>query len=297
MKKKLCVITGATSGIGWEAAHQIAAKNCDLIVVGRNEASGNDLKKSIQRQSPTCDFKYFTADLSNMQAVKEVVAQIRKVTEQIDILINNAGGVFSEFALTEIGVEKTLANNHLSYFVFTQGLLDLLLKSEDGRLIIVSSGSHYKVGMDFDTFMSSKKYNIMRAYAQSKLANLMFAYKLTRLLEGTNISTFVLHPGFVKTPIGNKSKNAFHRFAWKVFSFINQRNQILPDESAKTYTYLATERECRAHNGLYFHQGVIKKSSAISYDETYQEKLWKWSEEITGVHYNFPISVETPTEE
>ncbi len=134
----------------------------------------------------------------------------------------------------------------------------------------------------------------MRAYAQSKLANIMFAYKLTRLLSGTNVSTFVLHPGFVKTPIGSKSKNGFHRFAWKAFSFINQRNQILPDESAKTYTYLATERECKAHNGFYFHQGVIQKSSDISYDETLQEKLWDWSEAVTGVHYELPISAEIP---
>ena len=125
----------------------------------------------------------------------------------------------------------------------------------------------------------------MRAYAQSKLANLMFGYKLTELLKESSVSTFILHPGFVKTPIGGKSNHWFHRFAWRAFSFINQRNQILPPESAETYTYLATERECKAHNGLYFHQGVIQKSSGLSYDSNYQDKLWKWSEEVTGVSY------------
>ncbi len=285
VEKKIGVITGATSGIGWEVAHQLCTKNFDLIVVGRSKEKGKALEKSIKATAPNCDFKYFLADMSDMESVKAVVEEIKAATTKIDVLINNAGGVFSDFALTDLGVEKTLANNHLSYYVFTHGLLELLKESNDGRLLIVSSGSHYKVGMNFETFTTKKRYNIMRAYAQSKLANLMFGYQLVKRLKNTNISTFLIHPGFVKTPIGNKSKHWFHRFAWRVFSFFNQRKQIMPDESAKTYVYLATEKECRAHNGLYFHQGIIQKSSKLSYNEEYQKRLWKWTEEVTGVVY------------
>jgi len=285
MENKICVITGATSGIGWEVAHQLCVKNYDLIVVGRSKEKGKALRKSIESTAPNCKFEYVLADMSDMESVKAAVEKVKSITSKIDVLINNAGGVFSDFSLTDLGVEKTLANNHLSYYVFTHGLLEVLKESDDGRLLIVSSGSHYKVGMNFDTFTSKKRYNIMRAYAQSKLANLMFGYELVRRLENTNISTFLIHPGFVKTPIGGKSNHWFHRFAWKAFSFINQRNQIMPDESAKTYVYLAIEKECKAHDGLYFHQGIIQPSSDLSYDEDYQKRLWKWTEDVTGVVY------------
>ncbi len=283
MENKICVISGATSGIGWEAAHQMAKKGFDLKIIGRTPKKLEALKESIQKQTEDCGVEFYTADLSVLTEAKRVVEEIKTSTEKIHALINNAGGVFSNFSLTEEGIEKTMANNHLGYFVITLGLLDLLKEVKDGRIVIVGSGSHYKSSLDFDSFTQKKGYNIMKAYAQSKLANLMFAYQLTRKLKGSNISTFVLHPGVVKTPIGAKSESWLHRTLWKVFAYF--RYNTTPEESARTYVYLASEIEAKAHNGFYFHQGLIEKSSNLSYDEDMQEKLWKWSEEVTGVRF------------
>lgn len=280
---KICVITGATSGIGWEVAHQMAKKGYVLKVIGRSEQKGEDLKQSLLKQDAAVDFEYFVADLSSIKDVKAVAEKINASVDHIDALINNAGGVFSDFELTEDGVEKTMANNHLSYFVLTHALLDKLKAAEEGRILLVASRSHLRASMDFESFTTKKNYNIMRAYAQSKLANVLFGYQLTRYLADTNISTFIIHPGVVKTPIGAKSKSWLHRTVWSLFARFMYNTT--PEASAKNYVYLATEREAKAHNGFYFSAGLIEKSSALSYDQKLQEKLWDWSELKAGVKW------------
>ncbi|MEZ5008413.1 MAG: SDR family NAD(P)-dependent oxidoreductase [Chitinophagales bacterium] len=282
-RSKICVLTGATSGIGWEVAHQMAKKGYVLKVVGRSEKKGEALRKSLKRMHGEVDFEYFVADLSTIKNIKEVAAKINSSVDHIDALINNAGGVFSNFELTEDGIEKTMANNHLSYFVLTHQLLDKLKAADEARLLLVASKSHFRVGLDFETFTQKKKYNIMKAYAQSKLANVMFGYKLTRYLKDTNVSTFIIHPGVVRTPIGSKSDHWLHRTVWSLFAKFMYNTT--PEESAKNYVYLATEKESRAHNGFYFSAGLIEKSSDLSYDEKLQDKLWSWSEEVSGVKY------------
>ena len=281
--KKICVITGATSGIGWEVAHQMAKKGYVLKVVGRSEKKGEALKQSLKRMDVEVDFEYFVADLSSIKDIKEIGAKINSSVDHIDALINNAGGVFSSFELTEDGIEKTMANNHLSYFVLTHELLDKVKKAEEGRILLVASKSHLRASLDFESFTQKKNYNIMKAYGQSKLANVMFGYQLTRYLADTNVSTFIIHPGVVRTPIGSKSDSWLHRTVWSLFAKFMYNTT--PEEAAKNYVYLATEKESRAHNGFYFNVGLIEKSSELSYDEKMQEKLWDWSEEVTGVKY------------
>jgi NAD(P)-dependent dehydrogenase (short-subunit alcohol dehydrogenase family) len=135
--------------------------------------------------------------------------------------------------------------------------------------------------LDFESFTSDKKYFIMRAYAQSKLANVMFTYALARRLEGSAVTAVVLHPGVVGTPIGVKSSKRLHRVAWKLFTKF--RKMITPKEAAITYVYLATSPEAKKYQGVYFHAGVLQRSSEASYDQEVQEKLWAWSEQVAGV--------------
>ena len=286
MKQKVCLITGATSGIGKEVALGMAKRGYQIVVIGRNAEKGTRLESEIKQSSPNCSFAYYLADMSDLENVKAVSAEILAAYPVIDVLVNNAGGVFSSFELTAAGVERTMANNHLGYFISTLGLLPALAKSADPRVIIVSSATHYQAELDFESFHQEKKYQIMKAYGQSKLANVMFTYALDRRLKGSPIKANVIHPGVVKTPIGRKAKNAFHRFAWNVFALFKG---VSPATSAENYFYLAATVEGGKHRGQYFHDGVHQPSSDLSYDESIQEKLWTWSVEQTGVDLDPPL--------
>ena len=280
---RLCVISGATSGIGEAVAYQLAARGWNLVVIGRNKEKGALLLKGLKTQYPDNAYDYLVADLSVQQQVKDVATTVKQKYPVINVLINNAGGVFSKFQMTDEGIEKTMANNHLNYFILTGILLDNIRRADDGRIIVVSSGSHYRAGIDFDSFTRKKGYFIMKAYAQSKLANLMYAYTLARKLEGSNVTVSVLHPGVIRTPIGEKTGSTIQKYIWRVFSRF--RNTGTPDDSAKTYVYLADDPLAAKHHGAYFHEGKVTASSDLSYDEDIQQKLWTWSEEVTGIRY------------
>lgn len=283
MEPKTCVITGATSGIGKAIAMGLADFGYRLVVIGRSQAKGDALQGEILAAFPQCDFTYYLAEMSNIQQVKTVSEQILADFPVIDLLVNNAGGVFSNFELTPDGIERTLATNHLGYFVSTLALLPGLHRSVDPRILITSSGMHFKASIDFDSFQKKKNYYIMRAYGQSKLANVMFTYALDRRLADTAIKVNVLHPGVVKTPIGNKSKKAFHRFAW---SLVAALKGISPEKSARTYLKLGHEADAAQYRGQYFHAGKHQDSAAESYDEGIQERLWAWSVEQTGMDFD-----------
>ena len=281
---KVCVISGATSGIGKVVAEQMLAKAYRLAVVGRSTEKGKTLLEEFKSIHPTADVQYFTADLSSVSAVKSAAAEILQTYDVIDVLINNAGGVFSAFELSEDGVEKTMANNHLNYFVLTLSLMAGLKASSDARIISVSSATHYRVKLDMESFTQKKNYNVLRAYAQSKLANVMFSYALARRLEGSNVSAIAIHPGVVATPIGGKARSAFHRMVWKIFTWLKTKDS--PEKAAKTYVFLATDVKARKYHGEYLHAGVHQKSAELSYDEALQEKLWDWSVSVADIDYN-----------
>lgn len=282
MKQKVSLITGATSGIGKAIALGLSRRGHQLLVIGRSKERGIELQEAIHADNPGCSFQYYLADLADISGMKKISEEILREHPVIDLLINNAGGVFSNFELTPDGVERSMANNHLGYFISTLKLLPALARSEDPRILITSSASHYKAEIDFETFHKEKKYQIMRAYGQSKLANVLFTYALARRLKDTDIKANVLHPGVVKTPIGNKSKKAFHRFAWNVFT---KFKGITSEQSARAYLRIGDDPEGSNYRGQYFHDGVHQDSAKVSYDEELQEKLWQWSVEQTGVDF------------
>jgi len=280
---KICVISGATSGIGEAVAYQLAERGWNLVVIGRSTEKGDILLRGLKAKHPDNSYDYFVADLSVQQEVKAAAGEIKQKYPVIDVLINNAGGVFSKFELTAEGVEKTLANNHLNYFILTGILLDNIRAADDGRIINVSSDSHYRVGINFDSFTSKKGFNIMKAYGQSKLANVMFAYSLARKLNGSSITVSVLHPGVINTPIGTKTGSTLIKYIWLFFAWLRKTGS--PDDSARTYVYLADDPSATKHHGEYFQFGKVNASSDLSYDEEIQEKLWRWSEDVTAITY------------
>jgi retinol dehydrogenase-14 len=273
---KTILITGGTSGLGLEACRQLAALGNRILFVGRDEHRCIEAKKEIEKAGGK-EVEYFIADLSSQKEIRKLSEEIHKRISRIDVLINNAGGVFSSFTLSEDGIEKTFALNHLNYFLLTHLLLDII--PDGSRIINVSSDSHFWGKINFESFERSNSYNIMKAYGQSKLANVLSTYELARKLASRNITVNALHPGRVRTSIGNKSKAWYHSFGWSLLTAISS---ITPKESVKTFVYLAESDEVKNTTGKYFAFSKAKKSSALSYDEELAKKLWQVSEELTG---------------
>lgn len=273
-------MSGATSGIGREVAGELAKKGFDLVVIGRSEEKGEALKAELRSEAPDSTCAYFVADMTDLAQVKSVAGRIAEDFPVIDVLINNAGGVYASYAETAEGIEKTIAGNHLGYYITTLRLLPSLRRSADARIIVVASASHYRAKIDFDSFTADTGYNMMKAYGQSKLANVLFTYELAEKLKGSGIAVNCIHPGVVKTPIGYKTGSRLFSLIWKLFSGVVG---ISTEESAKTYVYLASDPNANEHDGVYFHAGKPRKSSGLSYDKGLQDKLWAWSAEVTGL--------------
>jgi retinol dehydrogenase 14 len=277
---KTILITGGTSGLGLEAGRQLAALGNRILFVGRDEQRCINARKEIEKAGGK-EVDYFIADLSSQKEVRKLNEEIHKRVSRIDVLINNAGGVFSSFTLSDDGIEKTFALNHLSYFLLSHLLLDII--PEGSRIINVSSDSHFWGKINFESLQRNKRYNIMKAYGQSKLANVLFTHEMAKRLEGKNITVNALHPGRVRTNIGNKSKAWYHSFGWSLLTAISS---ITPKESVKTFVYLAESDEVKNITGKYFAFSKAKKSSALSYDEELAKKLWDVSAELTGISTN-----------
>lgn len=276
MKGKIVLITGATGGIGLATAKELAKQGATVHFIARDKSKAETLQKELISLGSSST-KFYIADLGSQKSIREAAAEIHKDLDRIDVLLNNAGGVFSEFKLSADNIEMTIATNHFAYFLLTNLLLDLVLKSDYARIINVSSGSHYQGSMDFESFTKEKGYFIMKAYGQSKLANVLFTKELARRLSGTQVTVNCLHPGMVDTTIGTKGTNGLASFAWtsmaKLFG-------IPVERGAATSVYLATSPEVKGVTGKYFDKSKEKKPSKAALNEELQKQLWIVSEKL-----------------
>jgi NAD(P)-dependent dehydrogenase (short-subunit alcohol dehydrogenase family) len=282
MKALICLITGATDGIGKETALTLARKGYAVFITGRNEAKCKDVVSEIKAINPSVDSGYFLSDFTKLKSVSAMADQILNTLPQIDVLINNAGTTYSSRQVSEEGIEQTFSTNHLAPFILTVKLIPLLKKAPKARIVTVSSGSHYQGHINFDTITNPKRYFVMGAYSDSKLANVLFTKQLTKLLKGSNITANCLHPGFVKTKIGNKNTNTFFGLVWTVMTNIGA---ISLQEGAATSVYLASSPDAEQYNGLYFDKSKPKTPSKEAQDEKAAEKLWKLSESLTNTYW------------
>lgn len=277
MEGKVCLVTGATAGIGKVCARELAARGARVIVVGRNPEKTLNVVQELTRQTDG-QIEYLLADLSEQAQVRQLARDLRERTDQLDVLVNNAGAVFAKRELTSDGYENTWALNHLSYFLLTHLVLDLLKESTPARIINVASVGHFQGVIDFANLQGEEHYSITSAYAQSKLANVLFTYALARRLAGTGVTANCLHPGVVATDIWSKGP------AWtQPFAKIIQKFMISPEKGAETMVYLATSQALNPDSGRYYDNGKALKSSKISYNEALQERLWDLSLQMTGL--------------
>ena len=281
MNRKTILITGANSGLGFEAAKQLAKQGHEIILLCRNKEKGEIAVSEIKSYSNNQNIHLYTANLASQKSIEAVAQQIKKDISKLDVLLNNAGGVFNNFQLSEDGIEMTIANNHFNYFWLTYYLFDLLKNGKDARIINVASDSHYSAKkIDIESFYQKKgNYFVLSAYEQSKLANVLFTYTLAEKANPYNITVNALHPGFVYTPIGENNGNKFFGMVWSAASKLFG---LSVEKGARSHIYLASSDEVKDISGKYFHNCKAKKSSSISYDKNLQAMLWNESERKSG---------------
>lgn len=274
------IVTGATNGIGLVTAHELARTGATVVLVGRNAQRIESALAHIRQDLPDANLDSFVADLSRISEVQLLADYLLDTYSRIDVLVNNAGAFFQQRQLSADGIEMTFALNHMAPFVLTNLLLKNLRASAPARVITVSSAAHQGATIDFDDIQFAKRYSGWRAYAQSKLANLLFTYELADRLQDADIAVNALHPGFVKTGFATEMPSMFA----SVFGVLQRYFAISPEQGAQTTIYLATSDAASAVNGRYFVNKTAVASSAASYDYTARRKLWDLSTQLMLTH-------------
>jgi NAD(P)-dependent dehydrogenase (short-subunit alcohol dehydrogenase family) len=274
LQKKVVVMTGATSGIGAVAAEKLAVMGARIVAIARNAARGETTLARLRKVAPGLDHRFYYADLSLVAEVRRVASEIAAAEPRIDVLINNAGALFGRWERTGDGLERTLATNHMSYFVLTHGLCERLLASAPARVINTSSEAHRRMNLDFRDLQSTHGYSGFRAYGRSKLCNILFTRELARRLAGTGVTANSLHPGFVNTRFGDDSKGFLSYFFRLAKNFA-----ISPEKGAETIVFLASSKEVDGVTGEYFYQCRTKTPSLEARDDSAARLLWQRSEE------------------
>jgi NAD(P)-dependent dehydrogenase (short-subunit alcohol dehydrogenase family) len=280
MTGKTCIVTGASLGIGKETAAALAGMGARVVTVCRDPARGEAARADIVGQSGSSDVELMIADLSSLDEIRGLAAAYRQKHQQLHVLVNNAGAYNANRTTTKDGFETTFGVNHLAYFLLTGLLLDVLKASAPARIINVSSMAHLRGHMNFDDLQSAKKYSGMKAYGQSKLANVLFTYELARRLEGTGVTANALHPGVVRTGFG-KNNPGWWGALFGVFQVVGRPFYISPAQGAATSIYLASSPEVEGVTGKYFVKCRAVDSNAESRDAAVARRLWQVSEEMT----------------
>lgn len=280
MNGKICLITGATNGIGKVTARELAKMGATVVIVGRNAARTEATVYGIKKQTGNESVDQIVADLSSMAEVRRAAEEFKSRYKRLDVLVNNAGALFAQRRETVDGYEMTFALNHLAYFLLTSLLLEMLKASAPSRVVNVGSDAHYTAKLNFDDLHNKRAYRMFgnEAYGQSKLANVLFTYELARRLEGTGVTANVLHPGFVASGFGHNNRGVV-RLAMKVL----HRFALAPEQGAETAIYLASSPEVEGVTGKYFEKRKAMKSSPASYDEAVARRLWEISEQMVGL--------------
>jgi NAD(P)-dependent dehydrogenase (short-subunit alcohol dehydrogenase family) len=288
---RVAVVTGANTGLGYWTAEMLADKGAHVVLAVRNLDKGKDAVEAITAKSPKADVALQQLDLTSLDDIRKAAEELRAAHERIDLLINNAGVMYTDKATTKDGFELQFGTNHLGHFAFTGLLLDRLLPVQGSRVVTVSSVGHRIIAkIHFDDLQWERSYNRVAAYGQAKLANLMFTYELQRRLAAKGAPTVALaaHPGGSDTELTRNIPRLLKPVVDVVWSTFSQSAEMgaLPTVRAATDPS-AQGGQYYGPDGLGEQRGYPKvvKSSKQSHDEAIQRRLWTVSEELTGVTY------------
>ncbi|MFZ9857537.1 MAG: SDR family oxidoreductase [Roseiflexaceae bacterium] len=279
MSNAVMIVTGATNGIGLVTARELAQTGATVVLVGRDHQRIENALTHIRTLAPDAQLGSFVADLSRISEVQLLAQYVIDSYPRVDVLVNNAGAFFQSRQLSADGIEMTFALNHLAPFVLTSLLLNHMRASAPARIINVSSAAHHGAAMDFDDIYGTKRYSGWKAYAQSKLANLLFTYELADRLQDADITVNALHPGFVNTGFA-KDPSLFSTF----FGLLQKYIAVSPEKGALTSLYLATNPHVQDVTGRFFVDSKPVPSSRASYDFTARRKLWELSLQLMNEH-------------
>lgn len=270
------MVTGATAGIGKQTALELARMGAHVVIVGRNAEKVSATQSEIQQITANAQVEGLVADLSRQADVRALAQTLKQRYPRIDVLLNNAGAIFTTRQVSADGIEMTWALNHLNYFLLTDLLLDTLRASAPARIVNVASDAHQAAKINFDDVQFKTGYSAFGVYGQSKLANIMFTYELARRLAGSGVTANCLHPGMVATNFGANSKGVLGL----VFKAVTRVAGISVQRGAQTSVYLASAPEVEGVSGKYFSNSKEARSSAASYIEADQQRLWQLTERM-----------------
>lgn len=281
MNGKIVFITGGNSGIGKETAKGLAEMGAHVIIMSRNEAKGKAAVEEI-KQVAKSEVELVIGDLAKLSDVRRIAKDFNEKYDRLDVLINNAGTLCNSFEKTEDGFEKQVGVNHLGHFLLTYLLEPTWIKTQNARIINVSSDIHYQAKVNFESFINPPKgdYSPFGAYAQSKLCNVMFTISLAKKLNNkNNITVNALHPGAVATQIGEKETSSMTKFFWKLGKPFFKS----PEKGAANSIYLASSPEVANVTGKYFKNKKQIMPSLETLDEELMEQFWVFSEQLVGI--------------
>lgn len=281
MRGKICLITGATSGVGKVTALVLAGQGASVIGVGRDSRKCADARTEIRSATSNPKVEFLIADLSILSQIRRLASEIRDRYPRLDVLVNNAGAFFLRRRVNPEGIEMTWALNQLNYFLLTNLLLDHSLASAPARIVNVASGAHYRGKIHLDDLNLERGYNGWKAYCQSKLANVLFTYHLAHLMEGTGVTVNSLTPGFVATRIGHNTGLAIK----PIVQLVQKIGGMSPEKGAETIIYLSSSPEVKGVTGKFYIEKKAVMSSPNSYDPETAQLLWEACERMTDIKF------------
>ena len=276
---KTILVTGASRGIGFEASVELARQGHRIVMVGRDQARTDAAVAEARERSGSNDVSRLLCDFSSQQEIRSLAANVLTEYDRLDVLVNNAGGVNRTRRVTEDGIEATFAVNHLGYFLLTNLLLDLLVRSAPARVVTVASVGHRQGTMDFDDIGFERGYGLMKAYARSKLANVLFAAELSRRVSGKGVTSNSLHPGAVDTNIWSGAP----RMAQPFIALLMRPFFISARQGGAFIVRLAVDPALDGVTGKYFEKGVESKPAALARDGALASRLWDESARLVGL--------------
>ncbi|MEK3751885.1 SDR family oxidoreductase [Paenibacillus sp. FSL E2-8871] len=279
MRGKIALVTGANSGMGLATTVELARKGAKVIMVCRNRQRGEEALAAAKQKSHSVDIELMLCDLASLESIRSFAEEFTRKYPILDILINNAGVVTIKRQLTKDGFEMDLGVNHLGHFLLTNLLLEPLKAAEQGRIVVVASGAYNIGALHYEDPTLARRFNPAKAYARSKLANILFTKELAARLRGTRVTVNCVHPGAVGTNIGVNRETGFGKSILKLLSYFF----LTPEQGADTAIYLATESDLQEVTGQYYYRRKNQELTPRAQNKQEAQRLWQWSQEQVGL--------------